>query len=58
MVRQRGLGRVVVFVVGLFDAIVNCHGPAGTVAILATAPIGDIFVVVAADLVVPIAVKN
>lgn len=45
-------------VVGLLDPIVNCHGPSGAVAVLAAAPIGDVLVVVAADLVVPVAIED
>lgn len=44
-------------VVGLLDAVVHCHRSARAIAVFATPPIGDILVVVATDLVVPVAVE-
>lgn len=46
-----------VLVVGFFNTVVHCHRPTWTVSILAAAPIGDVLVIVASDLVVPIAVE-
>lgn len=45
-------------VVGLLDPVVDGHRPAWTVAILAAAPVGDVLVVIAANFVVSITVKD
>lgn len=44
-------------VICFLHSIVDGHRSAGTVAVLAAAPIGDILVVVAADFVVSVAVE-
>lgn len=57
MVGQRRFRWVIVLVVGFLNAIVNSYSAPWTVAILAAAPISDVFVVVAAHFIVSIAVK-
>ena len=58
LMRERRLRWVIVLVVGLLDSIVNCHGAARAVAVFAATPVGDVFVVVAPNLVVPVAVED
>lgn len=57
VVGQRRLRWVVVLVVGLLDPVFHCHRPTRTVPVFAAAPVGDVFVVVAAHFVVPVAVE-
>lgn len=57
MMGQGGVWRMVVLVVGLLDSVVHCNRSAWTIAVLAAAPVGDVLVVVASDLVVSITVE-
>lgn len=45
-------------IVGLLNSIIDRHRPTWTVAILATAPICDVLVIVASDFVISVAIEN
>lgn len=58
VVGNRGFRGMVVLVVGFLNSVVDGHRPAGTIAVLTAAPIGDVLVIITAHLVVSITVKD
>lgn len=57
MVGYRRFRWVVVLIICLLNPIINCHCPSWAISILATTPIGDVFVIITTNFVIPIAIE-
>lgn len=58
VMRKWRLRWVIVFVVRLFDPVLNCHRASRTVSILAAAPISYVLVIITPNLVISVAVED